>query len=168
MKTQHRMSSAEFFRMFPDEDAAIAWFEQKRWPGERYGPFCGSTDTAVVPSKKPQPYRATLKGEVPRNVEPGSTGYTDEAAAYRGMREYRHESVAHSAGGMESFRALPKRGCHGSDHQISVEHLSRHVDEFRHRWNNRGLHALKSMGRTIEAMIGRRLTHRTLVDGDPA
>lgn len=298
--------------MFPDEDAAVAWFEKMRWPdGVRYCPHCASTNVAVVKSKRPQPYRCrekecrksfsakvgsvlhssklpvrdwlyamylmsiskkglsslqlahelhisqeaawrlghkireawnqgalfpmsgevevdetyiggkeknkhenkklragrgavgkqavvgirsrdgevrarpvaktdkeTLHGEIAANVEPGSTVYTDEAAAYRGMREYRHESVAHSAGeyvngkthtnGIESFWALLKRGYHGSYHQISVKHLSRYVDEFQHRWNNCDLHALSFMERTIRAMVGRRLIHRALVDGDAA
>ena len=125
-----------------------------------------------------QTNKPTLQGEIRRNVEPGSTVYTDEAAAYRGMREYRHESVAHSAGeyvngkihtnGIESFWALLKHGYHGSYHQISVKHLSRYVDEFQHRWNNRDVHALSFMAHTIHGMVGRRLTHRALIDGDPA
>ncbi len=55
------MSSAEFFRMFPDDEAAVVCFEQMRWPGERHCPFCGSANTAVVKSKRPQPYRCREK-----------------------------------------------------------------------------------------------------------
>ena len=56
---------------------------------------------------------ATLKPEVRANVEAGSYVYTDGHSAYSGLREYRHESVAHSSGeyvrdqihtnGIESF-----------------------------------------------------------------
>ena len=122
--------------------------------------------------------RDTLHGEIERAVAPGSTVYTDEAAAYRGMREYRHETVAHSAGeyvngkihtnGIESFWALLKRGYVGSYHQMSVKHLPRYVDEFSHRWNRRGMHAADAMRETAQAFVGRRLTHRQLVDGDAA
>ena len=37
---------------------------------------------------------ATLKGFVREHVEPGSTVYTDDAAAYRGMSEFDHEATA--------------------------------------------------------------------------
>jgi len=39
---------------------------------------------------------AALQGFVRKHGEPGATLYTDEARAYRGMREYRHEAVNHS------------------------------------------------------------------------
>ena len=55
----------------------------------------------------------TLKACIRENIQPGSTIYTDCHKSYQGMREYRHEVVAHSAGeyvrdkahtnGMESF-----------------------------------------------------------------
>ena len=118
----------------------------------------------------------TLHGEIEANVAPGSTVYTDEHGGYRGMRQFRHETVAHSAGeyvndrchtnGIESFWSLLKRGYQGSYHKMSVKHLSRYVDEFAYRWNNRDLHATAFMERAIRSMIGRSLTHRALVDGD--
>ncbi len=118
----------------------------------------------------------TLHGEIGANVEPGSTVYTDEHGTYRGMREFRHETVAHSAGGyvrgcantngIESFWNLLKHGYQGSCHKMSVKHLSRHVDEFAYRWNNRDLHATVFIERAIRSMIERSLTHQALVDGD--
>ncbi len=48
----------ELFRMFPDNQAAEAWFENQRWPeGERFCSDCGSLNVAVVKSRKPMPYR---------------------------------------------------------------------------------------------------------------
>jgi len=115
-------------------------------------------------------------GEVRRNVAPVATVYTDENASYKGMREYRHASVTHSASeyvngqihanGIESFWALLKRGYQGSFHRMSVKHLSRYADEFQHRWNNRDQYAVDFIRETVERMFGRELTHRTLVDGD--
>lgn len=121
---------------------------------------------------------ATMQPEIRARVEPGTMLYTDGHKSYQGMREYRLESVAHHAGeyvrdqahtnGMESFWALLKRGYVGTYHHFSVKHLSRYVDEFCHRQNNRGLHALDFMRQTSESFEGRVLTHRQLVDGDGA
>ena len=120
----------------------------------------------------------TLRPNIREHVEAGSALYTDGHSGYRGMREYRHESVAHSVGeyvrdkvhtnGIESFWALLKRGIIGSYHHVSVKHLSRYVDEFCYRHNHRGMHALAFMAATIREMVGRRLSHRGLVDGETA
>ena len=51
------LSLSELFEMFPDEAAAVAWFESTVWPdGERYCGKCGSTKTREVPNAKPMPY----------------------------------------------------------------------------------------------------------------
>ena len=42
--------------MFPDEQAAVAWFEAIRWPNGRHCPHCGGTETREVPNAKPMPY----------------------------------------------------------------------------------------------------------------
>ena len=47
----------ELLRMFPDDTAAEAWFEEQRWPEGRFCPDCGSTNTVCVKSRKPMPYR---------------------------------------------------------------------------------------------------------------
>ena len=118
----------------------------------------------------------TLKAHVRENVESGSSIYTDGHTGYLGMREYRHEAVAHSVGeyvrdqvhtnGIESFWALLKRGYVGTYHHISVKHLSRYVDEFCYRYNNRDKHAMQFMAETAQKLVGRRLSHRALVHGD--
>ena len=46
----------QLFQMFPDDASAERWFEEQRWPGGRFCPRCGSTDTAAVPGGKPMPY----------------------------------------------------------------------------------------------------------------
>ena len=46
--------------MFPDEAAAVAWFESIIWPdGERHCGKCGSSRTREVPKAKPMPYWCT-------------------------------------------------------------------------------------------------------------
>ena len=42
--------------MFPDEAAAVAWFEKIHWPNGRHCGHCGSTETKEVPNAKPMPY----------------------------------------------------------------------------------------------------------------
>ena len=42
--------------MFPDEEAAIKWFERVRWPDERACPRCGCTSTSEVANRHPMPY----------------------------------------------------------------------------------------------------------------
>ncbi len=51
------MSLYEFNKSFPDEQAAIKFFETRRWNGKPYCPHCGSEDVAVIPSGNPMPYR---------------------------------------------------------------------------------------------------------------
>ena len=43
-------------RMFPDEQAAITWFEHLVWNGHRCCGHCGSLSTRPVPNQTPMPY----------------------------------------------------------------------------------------------------------------
>ena len=49
------ISLIELMRMFPNEEAAVAWFEDARWGGERTCPKCGSEKTCEASHKK-MPY----------------------------------------------------------------------------------------------------------------
>ena len=52
------ISLIDLYEMFPDEAAAVEWFESIRWPtGEKFCPRCGADETAPVASGKPMPYR---------------------------------------------------------------------------------------------------------------
>ena len=46
----------QLFQMFPDDEAAEAWFEAQRWGDGRHCPDCGSTDTVPVKNRLPMPY----------------------------------------------------------------------------------------------------------------
>ena len=117
--------------------------------------------------------KMTLQGFVADTVTPGSTVYTDEYPAYRGMLDVRHESVKHSVGeyvrgqahtnGMESFWASMKRGYYGVYHQMSVKHLRRYVAEFAGRHNVRDLDTLAQMIALARGMDGRRLRYQDLI-----
>jgi len=51
------MSRYEFMRQFPDEQPAVAFFEDRRWGDRPYCPHCGSLSVSKVPNAKPMPYR---------------------------------------------------------------------------------------------------------------
>ena len=55
MNRQDTLSTFENHSLFPDEGAAVKWFEGVRWQNGRSCPHCGSTNT--VEATKPQPYR---------------------------------------------------------------------------------------------------------------
>ena len=50
------MTVVELMDMFPSEEAAIKWFEEAVWHGERCCSHCGSLTTSEVPNRKPMPY----------------------------------------------------------------------------------------------------------------
>ena len=50
------MSIIELMELFPDEESAKKWFEEKLWPDGRVCGHCGSTRTNEVPNSDPMPY----------------------------------------------------------------------------------------------------------------
>jgi len=124
----------------------------------------------VAAQRMEQTNAMALQGFIRDNVEPGATLYTDEAAAYRGMPEYTHEAVNHSAkeyvcgmahtNGMESFWAMLKRGYIGSFHKFSEKHLDRYVNEFSERHNLRDKDTMDMMGAVAKQSVGKRLRYK--------
>ena len=53
------ISLTELADIFPDEAAAVAWFESQVWPDGRYCGHCGSLNTRPVANAKPMPYWCT-------------------------------------------------------------------------------------------------------------
>ena len=103
----------------------------------------------------------------------GSTVYTDEAHAYRGLPGRRHETVKHSAGeyvrgmastnGIESFWSMLRRGHDGTFHHFSEKHLDRYVTEFSGRHNIRNADTADQMAIIAKRSVGKRLRYRELV-----
>lgn len=117
--------------------------------------------------------RKTLRGFIRDSVESGSDLYTDENAAYRGIPDYHHESVKHSAGqyvngmastnGIESFWAMLKRGYIGVYHKMSLKHVHRYVAEFEGRHNARPMDTMDQLALMTHAITGKRLRYKDLV-----
>ena len=107
---------------------------------------------------------AHLKSAVRSEVKPGSTIYTDGHKAYKGMGEYKHETVEHSVGeyvrdmahtnGIESFWALLKRGYIGTFHHFSEKHMGRYVDEFATRHNRRNWDTIAHIDQSLRNARG--------------
>jgi transposase-like protein len=116
--------------------------------------------------------KVELQAAILENVKRGSTVYTDSHAGYVGMKGYNHLSVQHNVGeyvrgqahtnGVESFWALLKRGYVGIYHQMSEEHLHRYVNEFAFRQGSRHDDMVVCMAKTVDGMIGRRLSYKEL------
>ena len=300
------ISLMELADMFPDEQSAVQWFEQWRWPDGRHCPHCGALETHHVPKAKPMPYfcndcrsyfsaktgtsiqssklplrkwvfaiylfvtslkgvssmklhrdikvtqktawfmlqrlreawdetglevfegpsqvdesfwggretnkhaskrkkgtqggagktivagikdqatnrvlakvidntgAETLQAFVTDNTQEGSTVYTDEAAAYVGLKNRTHETVKHSVGeyvrgqattnGIESFWAIMRRGHQGIYHKMSPKHLQRYVNEFSGRHGIRESDTIDQMASVIAGIIGKRLIYRNLIE----
>jgi transposase-like protein len=85
---------------------------------------------------------------VETHVAQDSTIYSDEAAAYKQLkRTYKHDNVKHAlniyvegqvhTNTIENFWSVLKRGLYGVYHQVSDKHISRYLDEYAARFNNR-------------------------------
>lgn len=103
----------------------------------------GEVRCVVVPNTK----LATLDPNVRKNVEAGSTVYTDTLASYQRLKdEYTHEVINHEVcyaigkvhvNGMENFWSLLKRALKGTYVSTCAWHLFRYVDEEAFRFNQR-------------------------------
>ncbi|HVB99189.1 MAG TPA: IS1595 family transposase [Candidatus Dormibacteraeota bacterium] len=110
----------------------------------------------VVAKAVPDVYGGTLLGMVRKHVIPGSTIYTDELHAYRGIpflwtehrtrANFQHYTIKHSqayvrghvrTNTVEGFWSLVKRGIGGVYHQVSPKYVQSYLDEYSFRYNRR-------------------------------
>ena len=133
-------------------------------------------DGKTVARSVPATDRLTLWTEIQKIVEKGSTLYTDDHGAYRGIerKAYQHEALNHSANqyvkglahtnGIESVWAVLKRGLEGTFHQVSVKYLDRYVNEFTFRLNegNCQVDTTDRMQALFGAMPGKTMTYAGL------
>ena len=117
--------------------------------------------------------KPTLQGFVAEHAGCGALVYTDEAAAYKGMRNVEHKAVNHSVAeyvrgmahtnGIESFWSMLKRAHMGTFHKLSAKHLDRYVQEFAGKHNLRESGTLEQMAEVVSRFAGRRLGYRRLI-----
>lgn len=109
-----------------------------------------------------------------KNIEHGSTVYTDEHRGYGNLPlMYQHDTVNHGRGqyvdgdchtnSIESFWAVFKRGYHGTYHKMSPKHLHRYVNEFTGRHNNRHLDTMDQIAAVVRGMDGKILTYQEMI-----
>ncbi len=114
------------------------------------------------------------------HIKPGSTVWTDGAAAYQALTAmgYQHDWVDHTAGeyvnrfGATSNKAenrwsLLKRAYVGTFHYMSWQHLHRYMNELAYRNTAGHGNGLKSVARVLRRMVGRRLTYEQLIENSP-
>ncbi len=128
----------------------------------------------VIPNVK----REVLQSEILRQVEKGSTVYTDSWTGYDKLaaQEYVHETVNHTieyvrgqihTQGIENFWSLLKRGLTGTYVAVEPFHLDRYVSEQVFRYNNRAtkdnpLTDADRFALAVSQIVGKRLTYAEL------
>lgn len=112
-----------------------------------------------------------LQGCITAVVADGTMLCTDEHSSYKGMDQYDHKVVNHTAkefvngmahtNGIESVWAILKRGFYGTYHWFSSKHLQRYVDEFAFRLNdgNCKVHTYSRIDALLGKACGVRLTY---------
>lgn len=125
-------------------------------------------------SAKPVPStdKQNLHGFIHENVSADAKVYTDDHRGYAGLSHDR-ELVNHSVrehvrerahtNGVESFRAMLRRGYYGTYRRTSEKHLERYVNEFAGRHNDRPLDTLEQMEVVASKLDGKRLSYEGLV-----
>jgi transposase-like protein len=113
-----------------------------------------------------------LAREIRAHVEPGSTLYTDELAAYTKVgREYAHQVINHAqtyvrgnvhTNSIENFWSLLKRGIKGTYVSVEPFHLFRYLDEQSFRFNARKGTDSERFLTAVSTISGRRLTYQSL------
>lgn len=130
----------------------------------------GETRAKIIPDTKGE----TFKGEIQREVEPGSAVYTDTHGAYRGFDGlgYDHGTVDHMesyvngrahTNGLENFWALLRRGLTGTYVSVDPCHLFRYLDERLFTYNRRDLTDLGRFSAVLAQAAHRRLTYEELM-----
>lgn len=113
----------------------------------------------------------TLRKEILKTIEKGSTIYSDEWNYGNLSRWYQHAYVYHCYGvyargnvytnSIEGFWSILKRGIIGVYHRVSKKHLQKYVDEFVFRYNTRKL-SLQNVFDYVLSNSHHRLTYKDL------
>lgn len=114
-----------------------------------------------------------LQGNVRRNVEQGSTLYTDEHGGYQGLdADYEHNVINHMeayvrdnvhTNGIENFWTLLKRSIKGTYVSVEPFHLFRYSDEQAFRFNQRKDTDAERHDRLVAHVAGKKLSYKELI-----
>lgn len=140
-----------------------------------------SRDTREVRAKViPNVTRATLQGEILKNVGFGTHVYTDQHVGYENLDKTRfvHKTVNHmneyvkgkvSTQAVENFWNCLKRSLSGTYIAGEPVHLDRYVDEQVFRFNNRrNMHDGQRFTKALGQVTGKRLTWKELTGKEAA
>lgn len=114
-----------------------------------------------------------LMSEISANVEDGSTVYTDALQSYRNASlYYEHKVIDHAekyadgvvhTNGLENYWSLLKRTITGTYVSVEPFHLFRYLDEQAFRFNERSDNDGARFSKTLQQIVGRRLTYEQLI-----
>ena len=114
-----------------------------------------------------------LAREIRANVEPGSTLYTDELAAYTKVgQEYAHKVINHAVeyvkgnvhtNCIENYWSLLKRGIKGTYVSVEPFHLFRYLDEQSFRYNTRKTNDQARFHNAVSSIAGKRVQYQQLI-----
>jgi transposase-like protein len=140
---------------------------------ERHGEKGKSTVRAMVVENR---QRATIHAIIHKQVEPGTTLYTDAHDAYGKLApDFMHAFVDHAekyvdgavhTNGLENFWALFKRCIKGTHVSVEPFHLFRYLDAECYRFNNRKTEDRERFIGVVQSMPGKRLTYKRLIGRD--
>jgi transposase-like protein len=140
---------------------------------DRHGKDAVSQVRTVVLSGR---RRHHVQPEVRKNIEPGSSVYTDSLMSYYGLSdEYTHGVIDHAecyvkgtvhTNGMENFWSLLKRTLKGTYVSVEPFHLFRYLDEQAFRFNQRGGDDAFRFFTGLRGIIGKRLTYVALTGSE--
>lgn len=129
----------------------------------------GRVRAKVMPNRK----KESVQPEIKQHVQAGTSLYSDEWVAYKGLEtDYAHQVIDHAVqyvdgrvhtNSMENFWSLLKRGIAGTYVSVEPFHLFRYLDEQMFRFNNRKY--LDDAGRfdlVVSQLVGKRLTFAEL------
>jgi transposase-like protein len=134
----------------------------------------GKKHSTVRAEVLPNVQRQTLHAIIHKNVEPGSTVYTDAWKAYKQMDPmFVHDFVDHAeayvkdkvvhTNGLENFWALFKRCIKGTHVSIEPFHLAAYVDSEAFRFNHRKVKDGDRFTLALGGVSGKRLTYKALI-----
>ena len=166
-----KMNTGRRKMMLQDKHKRNAWAGKAAVMGllQRH-PTKGKSRVRTLPVETVRTYR--LHAEINKQVEDGSTVYTDALASYRNLDlYYQHKVIDHAekyadgvvhTNGLENYWSLLKRTIRGTYVSVEPFHLFRYLDEQAFRFNERSDNDSIRFTKTLRKVAGRRLTFEQL------